>query len=385
MYTSYKNFAFSRNLRVFLNSGIPKPVTASWKYSKHGLFTKETFQTDNMSENEAQLLSDMANMGLSGSSHKVYKTAINHLKRCEIQKGINLSLPFDVSKTIQYINYLLHARNVKANTCEKYLSGIRMYHLAMGFDAPALRPAIVTLLLRGRENHDDMQSKLDNKGKRIAVTVPVMKLLKRRIRKMEWSEARKRLVWAVSCICWNGSFRIHEILSKKRKEFDPLCTLLEKDVKLKLLEVEGMKEWVLNIYLKTQKQQRIGNGTNVEIFGNDSFMCPIKAIKYWLQTSTLQKSSGLPIFRTENGECYTGADFNTDLIKLTSGYLEIGKLRAHSFRSGVATEMARNGFTDEEIKRQGRWSSQAYLNYIKLNRLQRIKISRHLIQKCTIS
>ena len=114
-------------------------------------------------------------------------------------------------------------------------------------------------------------------------------------------------------------------------------------------------------------------------------MCPIKAIKNWLQASILQKSSDLPIFRTETGECYTGADFNHDLIKLTSGYLEIGKLRAHSFRSGVATEMARNGFTDEEIKRQGRWSSQAYLNYIKLNRLQRIKISRSLIQKCTMS
>ena len=142
---------------------------------------------------------------------------------------------------------------------------------------------------------------------------------------------------------------------------------------------------MLDIYLKTQKQQRIGNGTNVEIFGNDSFMCPIKAIKNWLQTSTLQKSSDLPIFRTENNECYTGADFNADLIKLTSGYLEIGKLRAHSFRSGVATEMARNGFTDEEIKRQGRWSSQAYLNYIKLYRFQRINISRNLIQKCTMS
>ena len=161
--------------------------------------------------------------------------------------------------------------------------------------------------------------------------------------------------------------------------------MLEKDVKLKQCEVQGLKEWVLNIFLKTQKQQRIGNGTNVEIFANNSFMCPIKAIKNWLQASTLQKSSDLPIFRTETGECYTGADFNRDLIKLTSGYLEIGKLRAHSFRSGVATEMARNGFTDEEIKRQGRWSSQAYLNYIKLNRLQRIKISRSLIQKCTMS
>ena len=147
-----------------------------------------------MSGNEAQLLAEMANMGLSGSSHKVYQTAINHLKRCEIDKGISLSLPFDVSKTIQYINYLLHARNVKSSTCEKYLSGIRMYHLAMGFDAPVLRPAIVSLLLRGRENHEDIQAKLDNKEKRIAVTVPVMKLLKRRIRKMDWSEARKPLV-----------------------------------------------------------------------------------------------------------------------------------------------------------------------------------------------
>ena len=91
-------------------------------------------------------------------------------------------------------------------------------------------------------------------------------------------------------------------------------------------------------------------------------MCPIKAITNWLRTSTLQKSSGLPIFRTENGECYAAADFNTDLIKLTSGYLEIGKLRAHSFRSDFATEMVRNGFTYEEIKRKGRWSSRAYLN-----------------------
>ena len=118
-----------------------------------------------------------------------------------------------------------------------------------------------------------------------------MKVLKHRIRKMEWYEARTRLVWAVSCICWNGSFCNYEILSKKRKEFDPLCTLLERDVKLKQFEVEGLKEWVLN--LKTHKQQRIGNCTNIEIFGNYSLMCPIKTIKNWMRTTTLQKSGDL--------------------------------------------------------------------------------------------
>ena len=45
-----------------------------------------------------------------------------------------------------------------------------MHHLAMGFDALALRPAIVSLLLRGEENFDDIQSKLGNKEEKIAVT-----------------------------------------------------------------------------------------------------------------------------------------------------------------------------------------------------------------------
>ena len=144
-------------------------------------FYKRKFLNQNIPANKAQFLAEMANMGLSESSHKVYQTAINHLKRCENEKGVNLTVPFDIPKTLHYINYLLLDRNVKANTCEKYLSGIRMHHLTMGFDAPALRPAIISLLLKGRENHDDIQAKLENKAKRIAVTVPVMKLLKRRI------------------------------------------------------------------------------------------------------------------------------------------------------------------------------------------------------------
>ena len=127
---------------------MPQPVTASWKYSTKGLFTKETFERQNIPAKEAQLLAEMANMGLSESSHKVYQTAINHLKRCEKEKRVDLALPFDISKTLLYINYLLHDRNVKSNTCEKYLSGIRMYHLTMGFDALVLKLAIVSLILK---------------------------------------------------------------------------------------------------------------------------------------------------------------------------------------------------------------------------------------------
>ena len=201
---------------VFFILGEPIPVSNTWKYSTIGLFSSEIFSNLGMGVKEAEFLTNMANMGLAESSHKVYKTAINHIKKCEIKKGISLDLPFDLSKTLHYLNYLLIDCTVKSNTCEKYLSGVRMYHLTQGFDAPALRPAIVNLLLKGRENFEQIQEKLNKREKRIPVSVTVMKLLKRRIRKIQWSEPKKRLVWAVCCVCWNGSFRIHEVLSKKK-------------------------------------------------------------------------------------------------------------------------------------------------------------------------
>ena len=112
--------------------------------------------------------------------------------------------------------YVLFDRKVKAKTCEKYLSGIRMHHLSKGYDVPALRPAIVSLILKGKENWENIQSKLNQKQTRIAVTVTIMKLLKRRIRKINWSEDKKKLIWAICCTAWNGSFRVHELLSKKK-------------------------------------------------------------------------------------------------------------------------------------------------------------------------
>lgn len=150
-----------------------------------------------------------------------------------------MDLPFDTKKTFTFVSYLLFDRGVKAKTCDKYLSGVRMFHLTKGLDVPVLRPPIISLILKGREHWDDIKDKLSKKPKRLPVTIKVMKLLKRRLRKMNWSEIKKKLVWAVCCTCWNGSFRIHELLSKSRDEFDPLSTLLEQDVKFNSFKYKG--------------------------------------------------------------------------------------------------------------------------------------------------
>ena len=80
------------------------------------------------------------------------------------------------------------------------------------------------------------------------------------------------------------------------------------------------------------------------------------------------------------GRCFTGQDFNKILTELTNPLTNgtDGIIRPHSFRSGVASEMGQRGFSDSEIQAQGRWTSQAFKVYMKLERVKRLKFTSRI-------
>ena len=90
-------------------------------------------------------------------------------------------------------------------------------------------------------------------------------------------------------------------------------------------------------------------------------------------------SPGVPVFM-ENDYCFTGQEFNKILTQFTRNLTDgtNGVIKPHSFRSGVASEMGLRGFTDTEIQAQGRWSSQAFKAYLKLDRIKRLKFTERL-------
>ena len=92
----------------------------------------------------------------------------------------------------------------------------------------------------------------------------------------------------------------------------------------------------------------------------------------------LQK--GKPIFMDTEQKCFTGKAFNSILSKLTRCLTEgsDGLIKSHSFRSGVATEMGRMGFSEQEIMAQGRWSSQAFKCYTKLGMVKRLELAERM-------
>ena len=59
----------------------------------------------------------------------------------------------------------------------------------------------------------------------------------------------------------------------------------------------------------------------------------------------------------ESGENFTGSTFNKVLKKLLSPYVDYnkGKVTSHSYRAGLATMMAKCGYSDAEIMTTGEY------------------------------
>ena len=280
------------------------------------------------------------------------------MKKCEQETGVKIRFPMTTRMTIAYVGWLITARKVKSSTISQYLSGLRIAHLKQGVLPENLRPEIVNCILNGQKNLE-----IDNqKAPRLAMTLPVMKLLKTLLIKSSWPLEKKRLVWVVACMAFHGSFRIHELLSRSEKEFDPLTTLLGNNVSLHNLKIEDIKEEVLMVHLQSPKEDKLRQGVTVELFGTGTVTCPIDAFKKWRKVRSGNTNKALPLFRCENGKCYTGNKFNRDIKSLLGQYINYDekKYLSHSFRAGLASMMASAGYSDAEIMRQGRWHSREY-------------------------
>lgn len=119
------------------------------------------------------------------------------------------------------------------------------------------------------------------------------------------------------------------------------------------------------------------------MFENNTKLCPVKAfIRY--RDSQRGSLKNLPAFRDDMGKAYRKAKFNADLKKLLGPHIKYGKISTHSFRCGLATLLAEEGYSDPDIQAMGRWSSNAFLTYIKRPRLTRVRVARKLSKRVNV-
>ena len=327
-----------------------------------------------LEQGEWEELDELYSYGLAKGTWSSYKTAERLLIQCCEEKDIEKKLPLEENTVLAFVHWLAFRRGSKASTIDTYLSGIRQLHVERGLPTDNIRTDRVKTILKGLKNKNLAEDRKEGVEKRKPITTDILLVLKGKLAEADMNGRDQRLVWTVSSILFHGAFRVHELLCKKQSSFDPDFTLLGRDVKL---VTQGGRE-VMQLRIKAPKEQKVGKDVIVDVYSTDSELCPVRAFKKWIKVKGMEDE--LPLFRFSSGIPLTGKKFNEVVRDRLKGEVEnIEKLfSSHSFRAGAASMMAAIGYSDDDIKAVGRWSSRAFMEYIKLPRTQRAEIARKI-------
>ena len=318
----------------------------------------------------------MGNHGLTQKMWSSYRTASSLLKKCCWERKIDFALPVPHETILIFIHWLANERKVKAGTINLYLAGIRQLHVAKGFPEHKIRSDLVNLIVRGKQ-HMDAREKGLAKQENPPVTIARMKNLKKCLKNSNLEVEQQLLVWSVCTLaCW-GALRMGEILSSNESFFDPAYSLLARDIRVGSLVTADGPTGTLHLLLKSPKESKLGASVVVDIYETGDALCPLRAFNKWRKKTTSWQED-CPAFRQKDGTPLTTRKLNKILASLAG--LE-GRIKCHDFRRAAASMLASLGFSDDDIKALGRWSSRAFEEYIRLPRTKRAAMAKEVARR----
>ena len=320
-----------------------------------------------------------ANHALTTNTHSSYRTAIKMWNYCAAETNNSGQLPAKDDEILVFTAWLI-SRGVRGSTISCYLSGLRTAHLTEGLNPPTIRSELVKTIITGKSNLDNIEKRTGLTRVRAPVTPAILHLLRAELKKSLLCKHDELLIWSVSTLMYFGGFRCHELLCKTSNTFDPAFTLLTDDVKQSPIMIKDKLVHTVQIRLKSEKKDKKGDSTIIDIYASGNQLCPVSAYKDY--TATSDREARKPVFRLANGRPLTGRVFNSYIKRFLGVHLNTDTryISSHSFRAGLASMIGSLGYSDQQLKDVGRWSSTAYTTYLKLPRTRRIEMAKELSQ-----
>ena len=137
---------------------------------------------------------------------------------------------------------------------------------------------------------------------------------------------------------------------------------------LKLSDVKIIvNKHIIEVTFRSFKHKSDNKPFSLLIKGDTSPNCPVRLLAEYLR---LRKYCQGPLFLMKDGTPVVRKYFNKKLAHLLSfrGFDKLNMhIRSHSFRIGAATFAIENGYSYEQVQVMGRWNSQAFKRYIRIN------------------
>ena len=190
------------------------------------------------------------------------------------------------------------------------------------------------------------------KPRRLLITPQVLWLLKDAWERGTVDAYSARLFWAVSLTAFFGCFRIGE-LTQTGPSTRPAVEV--SDVSFEGTPVRA------RVHLRYSKN---GAGADIILGSTGDPLCPVTAIRNYLLVrpagpgALFVSAGGSPVSRTSFVAAVRAALLVAGMS--SNGYT------GHSFRIGVATSAPRVGLATHLIKAMGRWTSDAFMVYLRL-------------------
>ncbi len=329
-------------------------------------------------------ITDIQNAALSPSTRQVYASGVKCFKTfCSIYGYLHdlVSLPVPTEKLfIAFIVYCAKRKFIAFSSIKLYLAGVRHAYIIRGLGDP----------LKDKSGHEWDLFKLTLKGvrnvargkslHRLPITASILKDMCKVLSKGVFSPYLDLLMYSACLMAFFGFMRCGEFTCASTV-FNPARHLALSDVRFHSIKEANSLFHVCIIHLKFSKIDQEGQGTDIKLFANPSYMdlCPVTWMHKFLSArKCLGVDPSGPLFMLPDMSPLTRPIFLSYMQQILhiAGYENTESYTGHSFRAGSATSASAINMPDYMLCLLGRWHSDAYKRYIKapLASLQRAQI-----------
>lgn len=288
---------------------------------------------------------------VAASTRKTYATSIQKLSNFRNNYQLPDTWPVPIKDLLLFIAYYAQ-QGLSASSISTYMSGIGYAHKVGSLTDPTKSFLVIKAIeglrrLKGRHVND----------LRAPITLTLLDKMIYSLKYICSNKYEQVMFTAAFSLAFFGLLRV--------SEFTVPSTISSNHKQLLVSDVHLSNNTVF-LKIRWSKTDQLGLSVTLQIKANGGIHCPVNSLSKYLKNRP-HAADRDNLFIHFNTKPLTKYQFCSLLQKALQFIDAPDHVRSHSFRIGGATYLHSIGVPDDRIKVMGRWKSEVFTRYIRLN------------------
>ena len=279
---------------------------------------------------------------ISVATKQAYQRAWQHFLQYLKEKSITFQFPIPVPCLADFVGHLFDSEYAPG-TIMSMLSALSFVHKLVGNMDPTESFLVKKLLMGSRKLRQQ-------KDVRLPITIGILSKIINASRNIFQDKFNQKRFIAMCSLAFHALLRVGEM------------TMSHNNLNIDCIQVE--RGSLTLQFLKYKLSEGLPSTHQVKASPFTSH-CPVRCMQDYLFLRGFRSGA---LFLTKDGSAVSRKLFVEELNAAFSlAGIQNQRYTTHSFRIGGASYMATQGYSDAQIRQAGRWTSNAFLSYIRIN------------------